>query len=67
MVVMMWACVVTGTLVDWGDWVQAQDTRAVDRRNAGSVDVGGGVDSLHDVQIGRVNLDDQARTEQRCS
>jgi hypothetical protein len=67
MVVVMLACVVTGSLVYWGDWVQALDTRAADRRNAGSVDVGGGVDSLHVVQIERVNLGNHGRTKQQCS
>lgn len=50
---MMCSCVVTGfTIVDWAGWVQAQEARVNGRRNAGSVDVAGGVD---EIQIGRVN------------
>ena len=36
-------------------------TRVVGRRNAGSVDVGAVVDRMHDGQIGRVNLESEAR------
>ena len=38
-----------------------RNTRTVGRRNAGSVDVGGGVDSVHKGQTGRVNMDSEAR------
>jgi len=55
-VAMMWSCVVTGfTIVDWAGWVQAQEARVNGRRNAGSVDVAGGIDRIQIIQIGRVN------------